>query len=647
MALVTVALGAAVLPSPAAFAEKLATSPAQIAAKTFASLPTFSNPKLSPNGEGVAYFTNIEGRRHLVFQHISGGNVGVIPPWEETEIVGFSWANDDILLLRYGFLVERGAFRADAYQTRIISFNIHTQENLWLGKPKKARIGRTVQQASQFERIVDPLPNDPDHILVQLDFELDGTPAVYKINVRSGKKSQEKGGSKGVQNWYTDHTSEVRFGTGYSGLKRVAKLKDAGGDWIDLTDTDWYDRYSVRGFSAEPNIIYVSGPTEFGTEGLFKLNLLSGEVTEQIFAHETVDMDNIIEDPDTGQVAGVTYTEDVTRVTFYDPEQNIVQRSLEHAMKGQNVRVVSKAKSKPLYLVRVSGRNNPGDYFVYNRDTKRMDFIASLNNHIGQYTENPSDFFASPETVSIPVRDGSHIPGYLTRPLHKEGKGPTILMPHGGPHVRDTAEWDFMAQFYASRGYTVLQPNFRGSSGYGYKFESEGRHQWGGLMQDDLTDATNWLVEKGIADPDRICILGSSYGGYAALMGVIKEKSLYACAISINGVPDLVRLKDNDRDFIGGRVWTKNMGLADSSDKEVSPYHRAEEVSAAVLIMSSKDDERVPYEHSKSMYKKLKKLKKETRYVEIEDGGHHLRTEKARLTILKETEKFLAKHIGR
>lgn len=167
-------------------------------------------------------------------------------------------------------------------------------------------------------------------------------------------------------------------------------------------------------------------------------------------------------------------------------------------------------------------------------------------------------------------------------------------------------------------------------------------------MQDDVTDATNWLVEQGYADPERICIVGSSYGGYAALMGVIKEPGLYKCAISTNGVANLARLKSGDKNnTIGGRSWTKRMGLDGADDKQVSPYHRAEEVSAPILLMSSVDDARVPWKMSQTMHKRLKKLKKDSTFVRIEDGTHHMVTAQSRLTALSAAEEFLAKHLGR
>ncbi|MBL4790137.1 MAG: S9 family peptidase, partial [Kordiimonadaceae bacterium] len=203
------------------------------------------------------------------------------------------------------------------------------------------------------------------------------------------------------------------------------------------------------------------------------------------------------------------------------------------------------------------------------------------------------------------------------------------------------------AQFYASRGYGVLQPNFRGSTGYGQYFRTAGIRQWGGLMQDDVTDATNWLINENIADGSRICIAGSSYGGYAAMMGAILEPNLYQCAISVNGVPDLPRLNKRDLSTRGGSDWHKIRGHEGKKDKEVSPYHRAKEITIPILLIAAKDDARIPYQHTKDMHKRLKNLGKNSKYVQLKTGTHYMVTAEARLKVLRETEKFLAKHIGR
>ena len=616
----------------------VAQNPADIPVEVFAALPSVSRAKISPNGKVIAYFLAREGRRHLVIQNLDGSDTKIIPPWhEKLDFNSVFWKSDDMLLFRVSLTLNRYEFHGKSHETRMLSFDLETDNFKWLGKPKRQ------DRLSQLERVVDYLSTEPNHVLIEMDFKLDGSPAVYRVNVNNGRRKIYKPGKKGINDWYADQNANIRLGVGYRSRssKFNATFKNADDKWVDLKKMDWYKHFDIEGFSSDPNIIFVTGQSPHGTKGLYKLDVQSGEIVEKVFSHENVDVAGIYEHPDTGRFAGISYIDDFYRVNFQNESLKILQRSLNKALPNTVNSIVSKSRVNDQYLILIKSDTNPGDYYIYDRPERKMDWVLSVR---GSIDEN---LMAPTKAVSIPVRDGTDIPGYLTIPKGTEAKNlPTIILPHGGPTARDTADWDYEAQFYASRGYMVLKPNFRGSSGYGPAFKRAGKKQWGGLMQDDVTDATKWLITEGMADPKRICIVGSSYGGYAALMGAIKEPGLYSCAISVNGVTDLRRIKENDRSFVGGRAWTKNMGLTGSEDKLVSPYHRAKDIGAPVLLISSKDDARVPYKHSKDMHKKLKKLGKDSTYTLIKNGGHSMVTAKSRLIMLQETEKFLAKHNG-
>ncbi|MEQ9562599.1 MAG: alpha/beta fold hydrolase, partial [Woeseiaceae bacterium] len=272
---------------------------------------------------------------------------------------------------------------------------------------------------------------------------------------------------------------------------------------------------------------------------------------------------------------------------------------------------------------------------------KSLDAIAEIQPGLS------GDNLSHVKPVSYLARDGQAIAAYLTVPRGAVAeKLPLVVMPHGGPQARDNQSFNFLVQFLASRGYAVFQPNFRGSTGYGKAFEQAGFKQWGGLMQDDVTDGAKWLVEQGIADPDRMCIVGWSYGGYSAAMGAVKTPELFRCAASINGVLDLVRQISEDKDYIGGRRWTEHMGLTDEKAREVSPYHQAEAIRIPMLIVQALDDSRVTREQGQRMARRLEKLDKPVEYVEVRQGGHSLGNESARLAMLEALEKFLVQNIA-
>lgn len=620
----------------------------ELPVEAFAALPGFSQARLSPSGTMVAYSVSLKGRKHVIVQSLQGKGRKLISPSKDWELNSYRWANENIIIVNTGSLLKRREFANETYNTRVLSFIVDEGKYVWLGKPKRQstanahRNGTT--QVSQLERVLDYLPEDPKHIMMELDFDLDANVEIFKVNVKTGRRTIVKKEVTGVQDWYTDQSSEVRLGTGYKGAnydQPYTIFKGPSGKWASLKNVAWRDNYEIRGFSETPNTVFVSGQSKHGTTGLFKLDVSTGEIVEEVFSHEKVDFDYVSHDASTGKAVGVAYTDDFRRKQYFEKNFNIVQKSMDRAFKGSVTSIIGRAKDRQLYLIYVESATNPGDYYLYDRDKKNVSFIAPVRAAID------IEQTATTTKLLIPVRDGTEIPAYLTAPKGVETKKlPTIILPHGGPHARDNAEWDFWAQFYANRGYLVLKPNFRGSTGYGRAYRRKGVRQWGGLMQDDVTDATKWLIAEGMADPDRICIAGASYGGYAALMGVIMEPGLYKCAVSINGVTNLPLLKSGDKNTIGGNVWIKRMGLEDHSDKSVSPYHRIEEVSAPVLLMSSKDDQRVPYLMSSAMDKQLRKQKKSSKYVRIENGGHNMVTEASRLKMLRETEAFLAEHIG-
>jgi dipeptidyl aminopeptidase/acylaminoacyl peptidase len=621
--------------------------PPLLPVEAFASLPDLSQMKLSPDGTMVGYVIEYQGRKAVVANKLNGEDREIIPAPDSGDFDTFHWANDNIIILQLSGTVYRQEFAREVGQSRLFSFNLKDKKFIWLGKPKKAASTNTSRHTerhiSQHERIVDMLPNEPKHMLVEMDFDLDAEASVYRVNVETGRRKEIRKDLKGYQNWYTNQNSEIVYGAGYNGSTHKIMFKQPDGEWINLKKTEWYKKFDFEDFTNDPNIVYVSGRNAYGTNGLFTLDLRTGEPIEEIFTRAKVDIGGMTRHPITGKISGVYYTEDFTYVKYFDKDLALVQRSMEKALKGMIVSIASMSKDQTKYLVYAENDRDPGSYYLYNRKDKTLNYIAPTREPI--FAEK----MASASMIEIPVQDGSTISSVLTIPMGREAKSlPAIILPHGGPYVAgDSAHWDYWAQFYANRGYIVLQPNFRGSTGFGDAFYTKGHLQWGGLMQDDVTDATKWLVAEGYADPDRICIAGASYGGYAALMGAIKEPDLYQCAISVNGVTDLPRLKSNDKNrFIGGSAWIKSMGLKGADDKTISPHDRANEINIPILLMSSVDDTRVDYRMTRSTHSKLKGLGKDSTYVKIEDGTHHMVTKASRMTLLEESEKFLAKHIG-
>ena len=311
------------------------------------------------------------------------------------------------------------------------------------------------------------------------------------------------------------------------------------------------------------------------------------------------------------------------------------------ALSGYKLQIIDFDHEIGKYLIYAFNEKQPGLYFQYDRKAKKLIQVGEQRPGLSE------DLMANTQRLDVPVSDGSTIPAYLTLPAGAEATNlPTVVLVHGGPYARDDASWDYWAQFLASRGYAVLKPNFRGSDGYGAEFMHAGYNQWGGLMQRDVADATKHLIDLGVADKDRVCIAGASYGGYAAMMGLIQDADLYKCGVTVNGAVNLPRLKSADGRFWGRRDWLDSIGLEGHDLEDVSPFHQVKKISRPALVMASKDDTRLRIVDSENFYGRLKKVSPESEYVEIEDGGHSMDTAASRLTKLKAMEAFLEKHIG-
>ncbi len=238
------------------------------------------------------------------------------------------------------------------------------------------------------------------------------------------------------------------------------------------------------------------------------------------------------------------------------------------------------------------------------------------------------------------------IEGYLTVPEGSKDKPlPTIIFPHGGPGVRDYAGFDYWTAALVNESYAVLRPNFRGSSGYGYDFANAANKGWGLEMQDDITDGTKWLIENGVADPDRVCIVGASYGGYATAMALVKEPDLYRCGVSFAGVMDLKRLVQHYRNFVNSRLVKNQIGDDCDDLKERSPYYRVEEIKAPLLLVHGEDDRVVDVVQSPEMFDEMKDEDKQVEYIELVNSTHYLTIQRNRSALFDAMTKFLRDHL--
>lgn len=371
----------------------------------------------------------------------------------------------------------------------------------------------------------------------------------------------------------------------------------------------------------------------------------TGEI-EVLAENERYDIEGAIREPRTDRVVGVAWTEDLPRQRFFDPElQSVADRVSSVFASGYAV-ISSWSQDRRRFVVFAETNRDAGAYYLFEPASNSMRLIRR------RYPELTTEAaIGDRQSIMYPARDGTRIPAYLTLPA-SGGRGlPLVLLPHGGPHARDQFSFDWWAAFLASRGYAVLQPNFRGSTGYGYDWFNAGRNNWGdGVMQTDIEDGVDALIRAGIADPDRVCIVGASYGGYAALAGATLSPQRYRCAISVAGVSDLQRMIDVTARDSGSRFssisdwWRGSMGSPERL-RSISPAYLAANVRAPILLMHGDNDSVVPMEQSRRMESALRGAGKETRLIVLQNDDHWLSNASTRTQMLREIEAFLAQHL--
>jgi dipeptidyl aminopeptidase/acylaminoacyl peptidase len=312
---------------------------------------------------------------------------------------------------------------------------------------------------------------------------------------------------------------------------------------------------------------------------------------------------------------------------------------------GYEVRFTSPNKNEDMYIVRTFSDRSLGSYYLYDTKNKKLEKLSEVSPWLDEKE------LALMEPVSYTARDGFTIKGYLTLPKGRKPSGlPVVVIPHGGPWTRDRWGYDPEVQFLANRGYAVLQMNFRGSTGYGKKFEHAGYKQWGRKMQDDITDGARWLIKRGIADPKRIGIYGASYGGYAVLAGLAFTPDLYACGIDYVGISNLFTFLKTIPPY-----WKPILAMSyerighPEKDKEllkkVSPVFHADKIKAPLMVIQGAKDPRVNINESNQIVAALKKRGIDVIYIVKENEGHGFQNEENRFEVYEAMEKFLAKHL--
>ncbi len=625
--------------APATSAAAETGPPAHIATSAFAGRNDFVDASLSPDGGRFAFSITIDGTRMLSFYDAATMEaLRSIPLTKDLDLNWFRWAGNDRIVYSLGGKLTIGA--REVYISRAYAYDFAKNEKHYLGFAKQALIGD------------DVIHVDPAGGFVLLDvaqdmyswpdvwrFPLDGSGAQAAVKVQPARKD--------VGDWLADDAGVVRMGYGRLSSGRLYVTYRSGPDdsWNRVArakrDSDEEEMWDGIGLFAGSDTGYALIPDAEGREALYEFNYAAGEVGKTVHAVPGQSIGSVL--GSRGRVQGVGYTDDEYRSHWFDPAMAEHQRMLEQVLPDTSVRILSVSDDETRMIIYTGTAADPGALYIYTPAERQLALFDNVRPGM-----DPADL-VRPEAVDIATRDGQNIRAYLTLPRGRAAKGlPLIILPHGGPFgVRDTLRYDDEVQLLANRGYAVLQPNYRGSGGYGRSFEKLGEGQVGRAMQDDLDDARAWAVDKGVVDGDRVCMVGGSYGGYAALWAVLRNPELYRCAASWAGVTDWDDLLRYDRNYLGRRGYRAQKGRLRGEDKldldEVSPVEMAETLKRPVLLAHGRTDRRVPFAQYETFVRATRDAPVPVETLEL-DEGHSFTDAVTEQAWYDALEAFLAEH---
>lgn len=621
-----------------------ALSGPEIPLEAFTGAPQMSDPHISPDGRYIVFFTTIEGQPRVDVRELTTAREWTILNTTSGDftVTRCEFKTNERMLCHVEGVVRGGDPQRLYPASRLIAINADGSRSRVLFR--NAFFARLAPAAtSQFQdRIVNWLPGDHSHVLIELGDRGSVFPAVYRLDVYSGDLKQVVAAHPPVMDWTADPSGVVRFGYGFQDDNGVYIARNsADSPWRTLEEFKRFDRnhrFDPLAFGARPNELLVFAPYE-GRTAVWKMDLdAAGGGKQLVYSRPDVDVGGILEWPTDRHVAGYVYETDRPHTYFTDEHAAAIEAVLERALPGA-YHVVIDATRDGAKLVTFSFSDvMPPRYHL-------LDVASGKLTELGRQVPGLTEAQLAPmRTITVAGPGGVEIPGYLTLPLGSApgSKLPGVVLPHGGPYARDHWAYDPLVQVLASRGYAVLQLNFRGSTGYGEKWRDAGQQAWGTIMNDDITAGAHWLIDQGIVDPQRLAIVGWSYGGYAALIGVEKEPKLYRCAVSIAGVSDLSQMALDDERFYGGKDSAGDaMGTDPASLRAQSPLEHVQDIRVPVLLVHGENDYTVLVGHSKAMDRELTRHVVPHELVLIPHGGHSLERPEMRLTLYRKVTEFL------
>jgi len=609
--------------------------------ESFAKHQQFFGIQLSPDGlHFAASMNNADGKRIVgIFNRASGKVTGMFNFSGKEFPMSFRWVNNERLVVGVG--IKLGAFAQPRRTGNVLAMNVDGSKRVTIYGPaskEKKRFGM---------RIVDMISDDPKHVLIE---QRGPRSRAFRLNVYTGRLVKAGMSPPTARGFIADNKGVIRFASSQEDKdgKNYVNLyyrKDASSDW-NLIDSIHADdgKITPLAFSKDPNKVFVRSDQNSATSGIYLYDV-NTKAMEEVFVHPKVDVGSLDRDRNNNLFA-VHHEADYSHVEVLDKTHPLGRwyPAFIKTFKGAKVRITSTTADMSEFVILVQSDKNPATFYIFDTKTQKLAELFKAKPGLD------STMFGTTEAFKFKARDGLEVHGYITLPKGKETNLPLVVIPHGGPHgPRDYWTYDDDVQILASRGYAVLKVNFRGSGGYGREFMSKGYRKWGSDIMTDIFDATNWAVQQGIVDKDRMCVYGVSFGGYSALMTVVKEPDLFKCAIGNAGVYDmdiLYEKGDIPQSAFGTNFLDKVIGHDEAELNEFSPARNVDRIKADLFIVHGKKDIRAHYDHALFLREQLDKNGISYEWMAKDKEEHGFYLQKNRHELYERMLAFLDKNIG-
>ncbi len=610
--------------------------------EAYAALPAIDGVSVSPDGSSLAYIRRDPAGDAVIAMNRAGEALVTIDVSDRAARAVF-WASPDHVVISSTVNDKLPFTSAAALYTQLDIVNVRTR--------RVARALRSADKAiltaSFGPATVGTYRGRPVMYLRTITVENNAyTYDLYRVDLDDGRGRLHQTGAEDTSAYVVRTDGTVMARTTYDDETGVWRLLvPRGGNWTELLSRrSLLDRPSILGFGRSDETVLLSEDREDGPV-LVEISLADGSEVAQ---HDNAGAESIVRDG-AGHMVGISRQGLTQSYSLFDPAHQASWDRLVQGLAGRELFLTDADDDLSVLVFRAEGAGEPGSTYLFDAERQSVNLIGR------EYPGLTAGSVAEVSAIRYTAADGMELTAFLTKPSGREARNlPLIVLPHGGPAARDKAGFDWWAQALASRGYAVLQPQFRGSEGFGMSLLEAGYGEWGRKMQTDLSDGVRYLASAGMIDPDKVCIVGASYGGYAALAGMTIDQGVYRCAVSVAGISDLTEFLGNERRQGGRsrfnetlRYWQRFMGVTSDTDPslaERSPAAMISRIDGPVLLIHGRDDTVVPFEQSRIMDRAMRAAGKDVELVSLAGEDHYMSFPATRLEMLKATVGFLEEH---